>query len=56
MLRYHVNRFQTGLTSGSRGSETNDRKKKISCTCLKFQLLYVKNWSNKVNFTMKKNS
>ena len=26
MLRYHVNRFETGVTSGSRGSETNDRK------------------------------
>ena len=28
MLRYQVNRFETGVTSGSRGSETNDRKKK----------------------------
>ena len=27
MLRCHVNRFQTGVTSGSRSSKTNDKKK-----------------------------
>ena len=29
MLTYHVNRSQTGVTAGSRGSKTNDKKKNI---------------------------